>query len=57
MGYRLFQDPFLLYTARKYEDLRLFGSNKPGEVMIPQSGRTESIFNRSAAWCARSRFL
>jgi len=28
MGYHLFQDPFLLYTARKYEDLRLFGSNK-----------------------------
>lgn len=28
IGYRLFNDPFLLYTARKYEDLRLFGANK-----------------------------
>ena len=28
VGYRLFKDRFLLYTARKYEDLRLFGSNK-----------------------------
>lgn len=39
MGYKLFSDPFLLYVARKYEDLRL-----NGDVASWQSSKRTKIY-------------